>query len=289
METLAHWAQDVGHRFAEIGARDLVDIAVVAVILYGAIRVVRRTAAAPLVRGLAVLLAALWVLAAFFPMLRWLLKVVLLPGVVGLVIIFQAQLRHALERLGRGGIFGLGRLRGFATDSLTDMVNEVVEAVGDLSRHRTGALIAIERDMDLEHFVHTGVQMDALLTTSLLHTIFNPASLLHDGAVIVRGGRVAAAGCVLPTSTNPYLGRSYGMRHRAAIGLGEQTDAVVVVVSEETGGLSVAVGGMIDTHVDLATLKEHLLSYLGGERQAPSVASIPQPAGSGQGERGERQ
>lgn len=247
--------------FSKLRVTDLVDIAAVSYIIYRVILVVRQTRAVQVAKGLVVIGALIAVSNLLqLKVLNWLLTRALLPGVVALLIIFQPELRLGLAQIGRGRIWG-GRLRGLGQERVTEVINEILDALAHFSREKIGALIAIERDSPLTDIIEAGVEMDSMVSSTLLETLFSERSPLHDMAVVIRGERVAAAGCLFPTSTNPYLGRSFGTRHRAAIGLAERTDAVILVASEETGALSLAVDGVIHTRLNLARLKERLLGY----------------------------
>ena len=240
---------------------DLVDVLAVSYIIYRIMLVVRQTRAAQVAKGLVVVGILIVVSGlAELRVLNWLLTRALLPGVVALLIIFQPELRMGLAQIGRGRIWG-GRLRALGEERVVGVINEILDSLGHFSREKIGALIAIERDTPLTEIIEAGVEMDSKVSSALLETIFSGPGPLHDMAVVIRGERVAAAGCLFPTSTNPYLGRSFGTRHRAAIGLSERTDAVVLVVSEETGAISLAVDGVIQTRLNLAQLKERLLGY----------------------------
>jgi diadenylate cyclase len=179
--------------------------------------------------------------------------------ITGLVVIFQPELRHGIARLGQSRLFkGLLGGQGRRAQEMR-AVDEVVRAVTSFAERRIGALVAIERNIDLTSYIDTGVPLDAQIRAETLDTIFSTETVLHDGAVIVRKGRIAAAGCLLPLTERPHLARQYGTRHRAAIGLSEQSDAVIVVVSEETGKLSVAERGELTRQDD----PEWLAAYLG--------------------------
>jgi len=246
---------------SRVGVTDVLDMAAVSYIIYRVLLVIRQTRAAQVAKGLVVV--AFLILVSNLLQLRilnWLLTRALLPGVVALLIIFQPELRMGLAQIGRGRIWG-GRLRSLGGETVSEVINEILDALAHFSKEKIGALIAIERDTPLTEIIDQGVEMDSKVSSTLLETIFSEYGPLHDMAVVIRGERVAAAGCLFPTSTNPYLGRSFGTRHRAAIGLSERSDAIVLVASEETGALSMAVDGVIHTRLNLAQLKERLLGY----------------------------
>jgi len=241
---------------------DVVDILLVSYIIYETILFLRGTRALSLIKGLLFLILLLWVTNPL-PTFHWLIQQVLLPGVIAIVIIFQPELRMTLERLGRGGplrraFAGLGR------EQSSRVIREVAAAVAEMSESKVGALIAIERETGLEDIARSGTRIGARVSAELLQTIFFPASPLHDGAVVIRGEEILAAACVLPQSEAPYLPVSTGLRHRAAIGLTERTDAVCVVVSEETHAISLSVDGALIRNLDRVRLSERLHNLLEG-------------------------
>lgn len=223
--------------------QNLLDIALVAVVFYGLLRLFRGTQAVQLVRGILVIalfIVIIWQtdLTAF----NWLLRNSTPALLFALPVIFQPELRRALERVGRSAPMLVRRVDNTSTQRL---VNEVVQATEQLAQKKHGALIVFESSTGLREYITKGVPLDAVLTSELLLTIFMPTSALHDGAVIMSGDRLAAAGCILPLSERELVDSQLGTRHRAAIGLTEQVDALVIVVSEETGTISVARSGRI--------------------------------------------
>jgi diadenylate cyclase len=231
------------------GFADAADIVATAVLTYYLLLVIRGTRAVQIVLGLFVLLLLLgFANAGHLLVLTTVLQFVLVGTAVSLPIVFQPELRRALEHLGRGGLF-VRRETEVAGDVERALAN-VARAAVILSQNRVGALIAIEQSSGLREFVESGTRLDARLSVELLLTVFSPRSPLHDGAVIVRGTAIEAAGCFLPLSENVVADAHLGTRHRAAIGLSEQTDAVVVVVSEQTGHISVARTGRISREID---------------------------------------
>jgi diadenylate cyclase len=186
---------------------------------------------------------------------NWILRTFLPYLVFGIIVVFQAEIRKMLAHLGKFP-------GAFASQRTAEVVDEVVLAATTLSAQRTGAIIVLEREMGLRSYIETGIGLDALLTYDLLINVFNPGTPLHDGAVVIQGNRVAAAACFLPLTVNPELSRTLGSRHRAAIGVTEDTDAVAVVVSEETGIISLVSGGQIRRELDGRTLKQALLGAL---------------------------
>ncbi len=233
---------------------DLVDILIVAVILYKLYVMLQDTRAITLVKGVLVLLAvtviASW---AELHVISWLLQKAVTLLFVALPIVFQPELRRALEHLGQGRF--LAPVMSLDDEEARSVVHELTKAVRVLAANKTGALIVVERDMGLNDISATGIQIDALITADFLLNVFIPNTPLHDGAAIVRGKRLVAAGCLLPLTENRSLATELGTRHRAAIGLSEQCDALIIVVSEETGTISVAENGRIRRHLDTEMLK----------------------------------
>jgi diadenylate cyclase len=244
---------------------DVVDMAVVAYVVYRGLLLVRGTRAMALINGLVFILALIWISSPLITF-NWMLRHLMLPSVIAVVVIFQPELRMALERLGRGGLLR-GAFADLEAERRERLLAELVDAVAEFARTHTGALIVIERTTTLGEVARTGKTLDALFSQELLSTIYAPRSPLHDGAVIVRGDRIVAAGCVLPHSENPRLSVTTGMRHRAALGITERSDAVAVVVSEETGNISLAVDGTLSPPLEKVQLVERLLRLLGGESQ----------------------
>jgi diadenylate cyclase len=235
----------------------VLDILLVALIIYEVLVMIRGTRAAPMLAGLAAVAAAFY-LARIGELvtLNWLVSHLLPYVVFALIVVFQSEIRHVLSDVGRRVSF----LRGSPAEG--DSYDDIVLAANLFSQHQTGALIVIEREIGLRTYVESGVAMDARLSYDLLATIFRPSAPLHDGAVIVQKDRLAAAACFLPLSMNPVLSTQMGTRHRAGIGITEETDAIAVIVSEESGAISVAVGGKIDRDLTVEQLRERLGSEL---------------------------
>jgi diadenylate cyclase len=235
----------------------VLDILLVAVIIYEVLVMIRGTRAAPMLAGLAAVAAAFY-LARIGELvtLNWLVSHLLPYIVFALIVVFQAEIRHVLSDVGRRVSF----LRGSAVEG--DSYDDIVLAANLFSQHQTGALIVIEREIGLRTYVESGVSMDARLSYDLLATIFRPSAPLHDGAAIIQKDRLAAAACFLPLSMNPVLSTQMGTRHRAGIGITEETDAIAVIVSEETGAISMAVGGKIDRDLTVEQLRERLSGEL---------------------------
>ena len=242
-----------------VGWMDVLDILLVAFIIYELLRFVRGTHAVQIAIGVLVLALLYWVSTLFnLQTVNWLLRNFLPVLMFGIIVIFQSEIRKALAHLGRTPFVGTAAKRQKA-----GVIDEVVLAATTLSSQRTGAILALEREIGLRSYIETGINLDAELTYDLLVNIFHPATPLHDGAVIVQGNRVAAAACFLPLTVNPELSRTLGSRHRAAIGLSEDTDAVAVVVSEETGAISVVEAGEIKRGLDGPALRRALLTAIG--------------------------
>ena len=248
---------------------DLVDILIVAFLLYQLLQFIRGTHAVQMALGALVLVLLYWLSQLLhLETVNWLLRTFMPYLVFGIIVVFQAEIRKVLAHLGKTPLLG-----AFGRQRTEEVIDEVVLAGTTLAAQRTGAIVVIERDMGLRSYIETGIALDAYVTYDLLISIFNPGTPLHDGAVIVQGNRVAAAACFLPLTVNPQLSRELGSRHRAAIGVTEDTDALAVVVSEETGVISLVVGGRIRRDLDSASLKSALLDVLEVEQAAPPAAT----------------
>jgi diadenylate cyclase len=243
------------------------DILLVAVVIYQVLVMIRGTRAAPMLAGVAVV-AIIFYLARVGELttLNWLISRLVPYVLFALIVVFQSEIRHVLANVGRRLRFG----RGSASES--DTYDDIVLAANLFSQHQTGALIVIEREIGLRTYIESGVPLDARLSYDLLATIFRPSAPLHDGAVIVQKERVAAAACFLPLSMNPVLSTQLGTRHRAGMGITEETDAIAVIVSEETGAISVAVGGKIERDLSVEQLRDRLSSEL---RRYMSPVTLP--------------
>lgn len=255
MDTIANLLSTAISYIKTIGIADAVDILIVAYLIYKAIEFIRKTNSKNVARGimfLVVILLMSYVLG--LTMLNFLLRRAMELGLIALVILFQPELRRALERFGST----LSSNRSISTPELETAISHVVQACTDMSESRTGALIIFERAVDLGSIMNSGTIVNADVTTELIKNLFYNKAPLHDGAVILRDARVAAAGCVLPLTQSRNLSKDLGMRHRAGIGLSEQSDAVVIIVSEETGAISLALDGTLKRHLNGATLTELL-------------------------------
>ena len=259
------------NQFRTISFIDIIDILIVAYIIYRVMKLLKDTSAERLVKGI-IVLVGIMLLASMLhlTMISWLLQQALSVGVFAVVVVFQPELRRLLEQIGKGNFSRL-IVPADAPDEVESMITATVSACADMSRTKTGALIVFERRERLGEIISTGTMVDAAPSAELIKNIFFKNSPLHDGAMIVRAGRVCAAGCVLPLSGNQSLSRDLGTRHRAAVGMSESADSVLVVVSEETGSISVAIGGMLKRHLSPDMLRKLLENeLLDSEKQEKS-------------------
>ena len=238
---------------------DILDIGIVAFLLYKLLEFIKETRAQQLFRGILLIVGA-FILSELLDLslLNWLLTGLVTVGIIAIVILFQPEIRRALEQLGRRGVFR-GQFRDLNKDELYATVHKLVDAVDDFSSTKTGALIAIERETMLNDIIETGVVIDGEISVRLLGNLFYEGSPLHDGAVIIRGIRIFAASCVLPLTSRASIGKNLGTRHRAGVGLSEVSDAFIIIVSEETGAISVCQNGTLRRFLDLKTLEKMLL------------------------------
>src|SRR5271170_8305472 len=244
------------------------DILLVAFLIYQFLNLVRGTRAAPMLIGVAALgLAFYFARLGDLRTLNWLLNTLLPFVVFALIVVFQSEIRHALANLGSR----ISLMR--SSSSVADVYDDIVLAANLFSQNQTGALIVIEREIGLRTYIESGVALDARLSYDLLATIFRPSAPLHDGAAIVQRDRIAAAACFLPLSMNPVISAQLGTRHRAGIGITEETDAVAVIVSEETGSISMAVAGSIERELTVERLRERLGALLYRYAPAPTLPS----------------
>ncbi|MEK3789421.1 MULTISPECIES: diadenylate cyclase CdaA [Paenibacillus] len=245
--------------------KDLIDILIVTYIIYQIILLVRGTRAVQLLKGILVLVV-IWALSTWFDLftLKWLMNQMFTFGVLAIFIIFQPELRRGLEQLGRGKLFGRSPMED---EELNKFIGEIIKAVNYLSRRKIGALLVFERQTGLNEYTESGIKMQSLISSELLINIFIPNTPLHDGAVIVQNNQIAAAACYLPLSENPFISKELGTRHRAAIGVSEVADAVAIVVSEETGHISLAMNGQVVRDIK----EESLISKLYEELRPAAV------------------
>ena len=251
---------------AHLGVRSALDILIIAILIYYLLKLLRGTRAVQMLVAIGLLMlfyrGARW---ARLEMVEWLLTTMLPYLAITLIILFQPEIRRALSRFGRNL-----SLMKFASGNPKDSHDDIVMAAEYFSQNRIGSLMVVERQAGLRTYIESGIPLDAKLSYDLLLSIFRPGSPLHDGAVIVEGSRVAAAGCFLPLSLNPLISKQLGTRHRAGIGITEDSDAVVVLVSEETGSISLASGGAIDTNLTPEELGDRL-NEMFSRRRATSV------------------
>lgn len=236
-----------------IGISDVFDILIITLLIYKLTGFILKTNSIKVARGIVILLLVLWVSGVCkLHMINFIMREAVALGFIAIVILFQPELRRLLEKVGSSrfrGMFG----SEFSSMHMESAITQTVLACSDMSATRTGALIVFERDNQLSEPISTGTLIDAEVTAELLKNIFFVKAPLHDGAVIVRDGRIAAAGCMLPMSNNMNLSKDLGMRHRAGIGMSERSDSVVVIVSEETGAISIASDGMLKRHLSKET------------------------------------
>ncbi|GAB2700550.1 diadenylate cyclase CdaA [Paenibacillus thermoaerophilus] len=253
-----------------IGIKDIVDIAIVSYVVYKLMMLIRGTRAVQLLRGVFLVLLA-WAFSTWFQLntLKWMMDQMITFGVLAIIIIFQPELRRALEQLGRGKLFG----RTSEEDQATRKIGDVIRAVHYLAKRKIGALIVFERETGLNEYIESGTTLQSQISTELIVNLFIPNTPLHDGAVIIRGSQLMAAGCYLPLSENPFISKELGTRHRAAIGMSEVSDAICVVVSEETGQVSLVMNGQIVRDVD----EESLISKLHEQLKPANKAKERQP------------
>lgn len=256
--TLQNMGWNLTHR---LGIVDIIDILIVAFILYELLLLTRHTRGSALLKGLfALLMIALLSSLLGFVSLNWLLTYILQNGAIVLVVLFQPEFRKALEKMGRSRIFG-NRNRKNTDDERERIVSEIIQTVVDLSKRRVGALIVFEQKTGLQDYIETGTRLDAVISAPLLENIFEPNTPLHDGAVVIRDDQIMAAACILPLAEASGVSRELGTRHRAAVGITENTDAAVIVVSEETGIVSLATDGTLKRPFSIDELKEFLNGF----------------------------
>ncbi len=241
--------------------KDVIDILIVSYVIYKLLVLIRGTRAVQLLKGIFVLVLT-WAISTWFDLytLKWLMNQMFTFGVLAIVIIFQPELRRALEQLGRGKLFG-GRSNS-ELDETGRVIGELIKAVNYMSRRKIGALIVFERNTGLNEYIESGIAMHSQMSSELLINIFIPNTPLHDGAVIVRGDSIAAAACYLPLSENPFISKELGTRHRAGIGISEVGDAISIIVSEETGQVSLALNGQVVRDIKEESLISKLFEEL---------------------------
>lgn len=264
MDAVLSVLESIGRYLRLIRIADILDVAIVAFVVYKILSMMKTTRVGNLLKGVGVFLVALGLSYALnLRGVNFILSHILEIGVLALVILFQPELRQLLETMGSRNIKLLQMLT--PEQKISEMeraINQTVVACTEMSRSRTGVLIVFERKIMLNDMLSSGTTLDAAVSSELLKNIFFVKAPMHDGAVIIRNGRIQGAGCMLPLSKNANLSRDLGMRHRAGIGMSENSDAVVVIVSEETGSISVALGGMLKRHLKPETLDQLLRNEL---------------------------
>lgn len=269
--------------FLNVRIRDVVDILIVAAVLYKLFILIRETRAEQLTKGIVVLLI-LTKLSEWLELytINWILNNAMTVGTLALLIVFQPELRRALEYIGRSRLFtkSLIELRG---ESHLKVVEEIVEAAASLSRQKIGALIVLERQTGLNEVVETGTKLDALVSSDVLINIFIPNTPLHDGAVIIKDDRIKTAACFLPLTDNMNISKELGTRHRAALGISERSDSLSIIVSEETGAISLAENGTISRYLDTKTLRQILLDMYKPKNNNQSFITKWRPRNNEQG------
>lgn len=250
-----------------IGIADVIDVLVMTFIIYEIIRLIRTTSAARIAKAIIAIIVLTWITDILkLRTVNWMLDRILEIGIIAIVIVFQPELRRLLEKVGGKSVRELIDTKSKSSDLELGII-QTVNACQAMSEAKIGALIVFERDILLDEYFKSGTEVDAKLTSELLRNIFFPKAALHDGAVIIRDSRVAAAGCVLPLTGNNHLSSDLGTRHRAGVGMSENSDAVIVIVSEETGTISVATGGMLKRHLAPMTLEKVLRAELISEEK----------------------
>ena len=259
MEAITGAISRSANYLGSIGISDFIDIIIVAYLIYKSLWFIRKTNFYNLAKGLFIVLASLWLSGVLkLTMINFLLRKSVEMGLIAVLILFQPELRRILERMGSSITTGHTQSGTYMARAITQIVN----ASRDMSASRTGALMAFERNVSLGSSVSTGTVINADASAELIKNIFYNKAPLHDGAVVVREGRLVAAGCVLPLTQSLNLSAELGMRHRAGIGLSEQSDAVVLIISEETGSISVAIDGMLKRHLTTKALEQLLIQEL---------------------------
>ena len=264
METVLAFLEKIGNYLVLVRFTDILDVVIIAFLVYKLLDLVKSTRAENILKGVVMFLLALW-LSEIFHLngIAYILGNMVQVGILALIILFQPEIRQILEKLGSKNI---RLLRAFTPaqqqTELEKAIDQTVIACSEMAKTKTGVLIVFERHIQLDDMVRSGTTLDAAVSSELLKNIFFVKAPMHDGAVIIRHGRILGAGCMLPLSKNVNLSRDLGMRHRAGIGMSENSDAVVVIVSEETGSISVAVGGMLKRHLMPETLSKLLRNEL---------------------------
>ena len=264
METVLAFLEKIGNYLLLVRFTDILDVIIIAFLVYKLLDLVRSTRAENILKGVVIFLLALW-LSEIFHLngIAYILGNMVQVGILALIILFQPEIRQILEKLGSRNIRLLQAFTPVQQQTeLEKAIDQTVIACSEMAKTKTGVLIVFERHILLDDMVRSGTTLDAAVSSELLKNIFFVKAPMHDGAVIIRHGRILGAGCMLPLSKNVNLSRDLGMRHRAGIGMSENSDAVVVIVSEETGSISVAIGGMLKRHLMPETLSKLLRNEL---------------------------
>ena len=264
MEKVLAFLKGIGNYLLLIRVTDVLDIVIIAFLVYNLLRVVKSTRAENILKGVVAFLLVLWMVDILqLNTIAYIMKNLVQVGILAIIILFQPEIRQILEKVGSRNIKLLRVFNDPKQQSeLETAIDQTVIACSEMSQSKTGVLIVFERDIHLDDMVRSGTTLDAAVSSELLKNIFFVKAPMHDGAVIIRHGRILGAGCMLPLSKNVNLSRDLGMRHRAGIGMSENSDAVVVIVSEETGSISVAIGGMLKRHLKPETLSKLLRNEL---------------------------
>lgn len=251
--------------------KNIVDVLLVWFVFYKLITIIKGTKAVQLLKGIFVILFARILTENLgLDTLKWMLDQVLMFGFLAIIILFQPEIRRALEQLGRGRLFARSAMQ--EEEERDRMIEAFNKSVSYMAKRRIGALISIERETGLSEYIETGTPLNSIVSSELLINIFIPNTPLHDGAVILQKNRIAAAGCYLPLSENPFISKDLGTRHRAAIGLSEVTDAITIVVSEETGAVSITANGDINRNLSMEEFEKQLRQiWFGAEQENAST------------------
>lgn len=266
--------QSIRISIGEFGIKDAIDILLVTFIIYELIKVTRKTRAIQVLKGLGAFIVFAQICGwCNLTSVSWIMNYIIEAGAIIIVVIFQPEIRKALERIGRGKIFDIG-FDNFVSED-TEAIENIERAVLNMSIRKIGALMVFERKTGLKDIIESGTTLDARISSELIENIFVPNSPMHDGAMIIKNNRIVAAGCFLPLSDNPQISSELGTRHRAGLGMSEFSDAVIIIVSEETGIISKAHDGMITRYIDRKALRDILKElYSSPDKSSKKVRSI---------------
>lgn len=253
--------------FRQIRLWDIIDILLVTIIFYRLLLIMKGTKAAQMLIGLGVLLSAS-LLSGYLELyaLNWMIQSFWAQIVIALIVLFQPEIRRALAQMGEARF-----LRAFTSAEELKSLDEIVRASVALANRKVGALIVLERDTDLKDFVEMGTPLDAKVSKEIILSIFYPTSPIHDGAIVIRGNRIVSAGCFLPIALSSEVSKALGTRHRAGVGLTEETDAIAIIVSEETGAISMAINGKLEPHLDMGVLRDTLTELFTTAKKGKTV------------------